>query len=115
STVRTVAAGEFAARVSDLARDSLTAARAVRAHWRVLDAAAEDATVLPVRFGTALRDDEEVRERLLAPNADKLHALVGHLTGRVQLAVKGSYEETALLREIVASSRPIAALRERIR
>ena len=115
STVRTVAGGELAALVSDLARDSLTAARAVRAHWRVLDAAAKDATVLPVRFGTALRDDDEVRDRLLAPNADKLRALVGHLAGRVQLGVKGTYEEKALLREIVASSPSIAALRERLR
>lgn len=115
SSVRTVVEGELAALVSDLESGSLQAASEVRAHWRVLDAAAKEATVLPVRFGTAMRDDDEVREQLLTPNADRLRELLGHLAGRVQLGVKGSYAEEALLREIVASSRPIAALRERIR
>ena len=113
--VRTVDDGDLAALVSDLAGGPLTAAGAVRAHWRVLDAASQHATVLPVRFGTALHDDGDVRERVLSTNRDALAALLRHLAGRVQVGVKGRYEEEPLLREIVASSPPIAALRERTR
>lgn len=115
SAVRAVTDGELAALVSDVTGESLNAANEVRAHWRVLDAAAKDATVLPVRFGTALGDDNEVRERLLAPNRERLAALLRHLSGRVQLGVKGRYDEQSLLREIVTTSEPVAALRERIR
>jgi gas vesicle protein GvpL/GvpF len=115
SNVRAIVDGELAAVVSDLAGESLNAAREVRAHWRVLDAVAKEATALPVRFGTALRDDDDVRARLLAPNRERLVALLRHLSGRVQLGVKGRYDEQALLREIVATSKPVAALRERIR
>lgn len=115
SAVRAVTDGELAALVSDIAGEALNAAREVRAHWRVLHAASNDVTVLPVRFGTALRDDDEVRDSLLAPNRERLAALLRHLSGRVQLGVKGRYDEQALLREIVTSSKPVAALRERIR
>ena len=115
AAVRAVIDGELAAVVSDIASEALNAAREVRAHWRVLDAAAKDVTVLPVRFGTALRDDDDVRDRLLAPNRERLVALLRHLSGRVQLGVKGRYDEQALLREIVTTSKPVAALRERVR
>jgi Gas vesicle synthesis protein GvpL/GvpF len=93
----------------------LTASRDLRAHWRVLDGAASECTVLPVRFGTVLDDDESVKERLLAPNAGRLRALLEELTGRVQLVVKAFYDEERLMREVVQGSREVAQLRERLR
>jgi gas vesicle protein GvpL/GvpF len=114
SAVRTIARAGLAALVSDLASDRLAAAREVRAHWRVLEEATEKATVLPVRFGTVLTE-EAVGDDLLAPNADELTALLESLEGHVQLSVKGDYDEDALLREVVAGSRRIASLRERVR
>jgi hypothetical protein len=115
SPVRAVQSGDLAALVSDVAGGALAAAREVRAHWRVLEAASEQTTVLPVRFGTVMEDDDAVREHLLANGAERLNALLQQLTGRVQLTVRGTYAEEALLRGVVAGSREVAALRERVR
>jgi hypothetical protein len=114
SPVRTVSEGDLAALVSDVAGGALAAAREVRAHWRVLEAVSAQATVLPVRFGTVMDDDAAVREQLLAANAERLAALLKELTGRVQVAVKGTYQRDELLRGVVAASPKIAALRKRI-
>ena len=115
AAVRTVEHAGLAALVSTLDADALAAARELRAHWRVLEEASKRATVLPVRFGTVMEGDAAVREQLLEPNAERLTALLGELAGRVQLNVKGDYDEDHVLREIVRSSPPVAALRERIR
>lgn len=114
-TVRTIACDGLAALVSDLEGDTLTAAREVRAHWRVVEQAAQETTVLPVRFGTVMEGERAVCDRLLKPNAERLEALLRALAGRVQLSVKGVYDDDALLRDVVAHSPPIAALRERVR
>lgn len=113
--VRTVEHAGLAALVSTLEADALAAAREVRAHWRVLEEASKSATVLPVRFGTVMNGDVAVRERLLEPNAGRLTELLGELAGRVQLNVKGDYDEERLLREVVAASPAVGALRERVR
>lgn len=113
--VRVVSHGNVAALVSDLAGGKLAAAREVRAHWRVLEQVSEQATVLPVRFGTALEDDAAVRAQLLEPNADRLSQLLSGLAGRVQLTVKGDYDQDRLLRDIVKSAPAIEAMRQRLR
>jgi hypothetical protein len=113
--VRTVECEGLAALVSDLRGDTLSAAREVRAHWRVLEEASAQATVLPVRFGSVMEGDGAVREQLLTPNSDRLGALLTELAGKVQLSVKGHYDEQALLRDVVARSPSIASLRERVR
>jgi hypothetical protein len=113
--VRGVEHGRLAALVSRVPGGALAAAREVRAHWRVLEEASHDATVLPVRFGTVLASGDDVRARLLGPNADRLTALLEELDGCVQLTVKGDYEEESLLREVVRTSPAVAALRARLR
>ena len=113
--VRTIEHDGLAAIVSDLEGSSLVAAREVRAHWRVIEAATAEATVLPVRFATVLSGDRTVVDQLLAPQADRLTGLLRSLAGRVQLAVKGEYDEEALLREIVKATPAIKALQERVR
>ena len=113
-TVRAVANERLAALVSDLGSGSLSAARAVRAHWHVLDAVAEHATVVPARFGTILEDDAAVRDELLAANADRLQRLLAALDGRVQLKVEGRYDDAHLLRSVLEGSPAIAALQRRV-
>jgi hypothetical protein len=113
--VRTVEHAGLAALVSTLEADALAAGREVRAHWRVLEQASKNATVLPVRFGTVMEGDGAVRERLLAPNAERLARLLDELSGRAQLNVKGEYDEERMLREVVRASPAVAALRERVR
>jgi len=114
SPVRGVCEGDLAALVSDVAGGALAAAREVRAHWRVLEAVSAHATVLPVRFGTVMEDDAAVRTDLLAANAEHLATLLKELTGRVQVVVKGIYQQEELLRGVVAASPKVAALRNRI-
>jgi hypothetical protein len=114
SPVRTVTEGDLAALVSDVAGGALAAAREVRAHWRVLEAASAQATVLPVRFGTVMANDDAVRTQLLTDNAEHLAGLLKELDGRVQVSVKGAYDQDELLRGVVAASPTIAALRKRI-
>lgn len=113
--VRTVRHAGLAALTSEVHGEALTAAREVRSHWRVLDEASKTATVLPTRFGTVMESDDAVRERLLAPNAERLQSLLGSVAGRVQLNVKGDYDEPKLMREIVAASPAVASLREKLR
>jgi anti-sigma-K factor RskA len=57
---RVVREGNLAALVADIQPGSVNAAKAVREHWRVLEAAIETATVLPLRFGTVMADDQAV-------------------------------------------------------
>jgi hypothetical protein len=115
SPVRAVERDELAALVSDLEGGALAAAREVRAHWRVLEEASGSATVLPVRFGTVMESEDGVRDRLLAPNAERLTGLLGELAGRVQLSVKGDYDEQRLLRKVVRGAPAIGAMQRRLR
>jgi len=115
AVVRVIAHAGVGALVSDVAGGALSAAREVRAHWQVLQVASEHGPVIPVRFGTVMEDDSAVRERLLEPNADRLARQLEALAGRVQLSVKGSYDEDRLMQEVVAASPAIQALRERLR
>lgn len=113
--VRPVEHRGLVALVSPVAGGALAAAREVRSHWRVLEEACGGATVLPVRFGTLLEDEQAVRERLLEPNAERLEHALRELSGRVQLSVRGDYDEERLMREVVAGSRAVAQLREHIK
>jgi hypothetical protein len=113
--IRGVAHGDLVALVSDLDGTVLAAAREVRAHWAVLDEVARSVTVLPVRFGTVLDDDDAVRASLLEPSAERITELLRVLDGRVQLNVRAHYDEEQLLADVVRASPNVAAMRERIK
>src|SRR5688500_395381 len=91
--VRRVVRGGGAALVGDVEPGERHAARLLRVHWRVLDEAAAAATVLPVRFGTVMASEQTVVDEFLAPNYDDLVAELNALAGKVQLTVKGFFEE----------------------
>jgi hypothetical protein len=111
---RAIAHGELAAIASEAAGAGMKATELMRRHWKLLDAVAEDATVLPVRFGTAMGGEEAVVAEFLAPRHDDLVAQLAAFDGKVQLTVKGTYDEQALMRAIVERSPTVAKLRERI-
>jgi hypothetical protein len=113
--VRWIAHRDVAALVSDVPPGELTAAAALRAHWRVLEEAGSGTTVLPVRFGTIMADDRAVVDEFLGPSHDDLVAGLARMTGKVQLSVKGSYDEQALMASVVAGSRAVARLRQQVR
>jgi hypothetical protein len=110
--VRALRHAGLAALVSPIGKTRLRAAD-VRAHWRVLEQAFEHATVLPVRFGTLMESEDEVRQRLLEPNEDRLAELLQAMNGLIQLNVKGRYDEASLLREILREEPALARLRQR--
>jgi hypothetical protein len=95
--------GDVAALVSVVPATWRAAGRAdVEAHDRVLAALAGRGAVVPMRFGTVMASEEEVRERLLERHADELATMLARLDGRVQMSVKAFYVEEALLREVLA-------------
>jgi hypothetical protein len=112
--VRRISHDGIAALVSDLPTDALSAARDLRAHWSVLEEAAARTTVLPVRFGTVMESEEAIVADFLAPNAERLGAVLAELDGSVQLSIKGYYDEERLLREVVSETPAIARMRERV-
>jgi hypothetical protein len=112
---RSIAHRELVAIASDAPAQGSRAAELMRRHWRVLEAIAQDATVVPVRFGTAMADEQAVVEEFLAPRHDALAEQIAALEGKVQLTVKGTYDEQALMRSIVDASPAVAKLRERVR
>jgi hypothetical protein len=113
--VRRVPQDGIAALVSELSTDALAAARDLRAHWSVLEEAAARTTVLPVRFGTVMESEEAVVDDFLAPNAERLAAVLAELDGKVQLSIKGFYDEELLLRQLLEETPEIARMRERVR
>ena len=112
---RLIAHRDVAALVSEADRDGLRAASVLRAYWRVLEQAAAVTTVLPVRFGTVMTGDQAVVTEFLEPAHDELAERLKEMAGKVQLTVKGFYEQDALMTGVVERSPTIARLREQVR
>jgi gas vesicle protein GvpL/GvpF len=107
--VRAVDMGGFAALVSALPRDHTPGRREdIEAHRRVLAAAIEHGTAIPMRFGIVMDDEDTVRRRLLEGHAGDLEGLLRTLNGRVQFTVRGFYAEDALLRAVIADDEDLA-------
>ncbi|GAA2305505.1 GvpL/GvpF family gas vesicle protein [Actinomadura luteofluorescens] len=109
--------GSAAAVVSDLPADRALGERAdLVAHQRVLNALVDAGTVvLPFRFGAALADRGAVEKELLADNSERFEQVLDQLEGRVELRVKGTYVEDAVLREIMQNDPEVAELSQRLR
>lgn len=104
-----------AALTSDVPGGFLEAGREeLLAHSRVLEEAMQRSVVLPMRFGVVLPDDETVHERLLDPYGEELEAQLKAMEGKVEITLKGIYDEETILREAIAEDRDIAKLREAI-
>jgi hypothetical protein len=110
-----VAEGKVAALASPAPAAYLEAGKEeLLTHSRVLEAAMEEATVLPMRFGVVVPDARTLRERLLGPHHEELTAQLAAMDGKVEISVKGIYDEAIVLREIVAGEREISTLRDSI-
>ena len=80
----------------------------------MLEQAGASTTVLPVRFGTVMADDNAVVTEFLEPSYDGLAADLADMAGKVQLSVKGTYEDDALMTSVVAGSPTIARMRKEV-
>lgn len=85
------------------------------AHSSVLDSLAATGAVVPVQFGSVLPDRRSVVEDFLAPDHDRFAGLLQDLAGRTQFNLRATYNEAAVLAEVVAEQPEVAALRERTR
>jgi hypothetical protein len=111
--VTLVAEDRLAALTSDVPGTELRSGREeLTTHARILEEALEGGVVLPMRFGIVMEGEESVRRDLLARHHDELLAQIEELEGKVELNVKGIYEEDVLMREVIESDTEIARLRE---
>lgn len=110
--VRLVSGRTASALVSDVAADDLRLGREeMLAHARVLEEAMGHGTILPMRFGVLMDGPDDVRQRLLDGHDAELSAELDRLDGKVELRVRGVYEEDPLMREVVRDYPEIARLR----
>jgi hypothetical protein len=114
--VSTIESDGVAAIVSPVADAEIRLKRAdLQRHLRVIETAFQATTILPCPFGTTVESESELEQGVLAGARERLLAGLARLEGTVQMNVKASYDEEALLRELVAADPQIAALRERTR
>jgi Gas vesicle synthesis protein GvpL/GvpF len=116
AALRLIPGRSAAALVSDVSSDALRLGRSeALAHARVLEAALEHGTVLPMRFGVVMEDPDEVRRRLLSDHDEQLRDQLESFAGKVELNLRVLYDEPALMRQVLRSEPEIARLREALR
>ncbi|WP_236787893.1 GvpL/GvpF family gas vesicle protein [Amycolatopsis sp. GM8] len=114
--VTTVRQGELAALVSEIPHDKpLGRPEDLTAHAALLDAAAAEVPVLPLRFGAVVGSEDAVAEELLEANQDDFRAALDQLDGKAEYVIRGRYVEQAILDEILGENQELAGLREAIR
>lgn len=107
---------QLAAIVSDVPEGDVQAGREeLMAHARVLERAREHGTVLPMRFGVVMPDEDTVRRQLLDGYRDELLAQLSELEGKAELRLRAVYDEQALMKEIARANGDIAELSDAVR
>jgi hypothetical protein len=110
--LRVVKSDSLGALVSDVPDEELEAGREeLLTHARVLEKALEHGAVLPMRFGVVMPDEASVRDRLLGAHGPELEAQLREMEDKVELNVKGMYDEESILRELVTENPEVADLR----
>jgi hypothetical protein len=84
------------------------------AHAGALESAFEHGVVLPMRFGIVMDSEEVVRDELLAAHREELARQLAEMDGKVEVNVKGIYDEPTILREILEEDGEAARLKEAI-
>lgn len=113
-SVRFVRSDGFAAIVSDALRDEYDPSRAnIGAHERIVQGAFDRGDVLPMRFGTVAQNDESV-QRFLRDNESSLEKSLDELHGRGEMVVKATWDQDAILRQVISENETLQALRDEI-
>jgi len=85
------------------------------AHSRVVEALDDRGPVVPVQFGSVLADEDSVIGDLLEPDAEQWRGLLKALTDRRQFNLRCTYNEAAVLQEVMTEDPEVAALSARTR
>lgn len=113
---RLVESGDLALLTGDVPADMSVATReSLLAHSHLLDAVAQQATVLPMRFGTLVDDLDTASADLLDTRRDEYLAQLADLDGAVQFSLRATYDEDVVLAEILAEDAEIRRLNEATR
>lgn len=112
--IQLVSSEGMAALTSDVPAEFLEAGRdELMTHTRVLEEALQrGSVVLPMRFGVVMPDTESISSELLAAHREELQAQLAEMEGKVEINLKGIYDEQRILAEIVRENPEIAELRE---
>jgi hypothetical protein len=114
--LRLVIGEDAAALVSEIRTERARLGREeVLVHARVLERALNRGPVLPMRFGVVMSSAEEIRSRLLDEHGPELRAQLSELDGKVEIRIRGAYDEASLLREVVQEHPEIAALQASVK
>lgn len=106
----------LAAVVSDVPVDKPLGRRQdLMSHERVVNAIAENVTVLPMRFGGVVENDQAVIDELLEQNHDYFVWALEQLDGCVQFVLHGRYDQDQLLGGLLQGNAEMAQLSESIR
>jgi len=113
--IKVVAQSGLGALTSDVPSGHLDAGRdELLTHAGVLERALKHGTVLPMRFGVVMRNEASVRDDLLNAHREELEAQLGQMDGKIEVNLKGIYDEEKILREVIGESTEVAALRDEI-
>ena len=116
SPVKAVKHDRIAALISEIPRDKpLGRPEDLTAHAALLDAAAAEVPVLPLRFGAVVADEDAVGTELLEEHHDGFVAALTELEGKAEYVVKARYLEDAILQEVLGENEQLSELREAIR
>jgi hypothetical protein len=114
--LRLVRSDGLAALVAELPASPVTATRRnLLAHADIVEEAFAWTTILPMSFGVVFPDEDSVREVVLDANRELLEALLARHESTAELSLKASYDEDAVLAQVVAASPQFARLRARYR
>jgi hypothetical protein len=114
--LRLVRSGGVGALVAEMPDSPVTTTRRnLLAHADIVEDAFAWTTILPMRFGVVFPDDNSVRESVLDANRELLETLLARHEPTAELSLKASYDEDAVLVELMAQSARLARLRERYR
>jgi len=114
--VKLVSSGRVAALVTAVPDEPTRATRrALLGHAEIVEDAFEWTTILPMRFGVVFPDEAAIRAAVLDSNRELLEDLLERHSSTAELSLKASYDEEAVLAELVATSPRLARMRERYR
>jgi Gas vesicle synthesis protein GvpL/GvpF len=109
--VRLVVHDDLAAVVSEVDADARIRRDDLLTHARVLESLVEDATVLPMRFGVIVENDEEARN-ILEAGEGGLTTLMQSFDGLVQLTVKAHHDQDEALKHLLRERSELRLLRD---
>jgi hypothetical protein len=116
AAVRTVEHVGISALVSELSESEVVPTRSnLLGHAHVLETIVVNETVLPMRFGVAVDDEDRLRTAVMEPTQARILSLLDRFEGSVEAIVKGFYVEEALYGSVVRENTAIAKLRDKTR